>query len=356
VRHAYPVASFSVGGVLAALLAIGLGPARDHAQEGPGSIPTDPHLKVAFIGDSGNGEDFRRVLGLIKSERAHMVLHQGDFDYAENARAFFATIDSILGRDFPYFASVGNHDIESWRADCPDRDGCYAKFLKDRLARIGVTLADPDLDDQMYSVTYRGLKLVFVGESEGGAGDSIYAPFIQDQLATDDHIWKICSWHRNQRAMQVGEKDDQMGWRVYEVCKDFGAIIATAHEHSYHRTRTLTSMKHQIVDASCSDPNTICVAKGSPGKSFVFVSGLGGASIRDQERCFPATLPYGCKGEWAKIYTRNQGATFGALFIVFNISGDPTRAQGYFKNINGQIIDRFDITVGAGAAKQRHAS
>ena len=352
-QYTQGVSSLIAGGVLTALLAIALGPARGYAQGAPGPIPADPNLKVAFIGDSGNGSDFRRVLQLIKAEGAHMVLHQGDFDYADNARRFFATIDSILGDDFPYFAAVGNHDAGSWRQDCSRRDGCYAKFLKTRMARIGVTPDDPDLDDQMYSVTYRGLKLVFVGERGARAGDNIYARYIQDQLATDNHVWKICSWHKNQRAMQVGGKADEMGWRVYETCKDHGAIIATAHEHSYHRTRTLTSMQHQIVDASCSSPNNLCIAQGSPGKSFVFVSGLGGRDVKDQERCLPATFPYGCNGEWAKIYTRNQGAMSGALFIVFNINGDPSKAQGYFKNINGQVADTFDITVQASEAKRQ---
>jgi hypothetical protein len=341
-QHIGRVSGLIAGGVV---LAIGLGPTGARAQGAPGPIPTDPNLKVAFIGDTGNGSGFRRVLGLIKSEGAHLVLHQGDFDYADNARKYFATIDSILGPDFPFFAAVGNHDVETWPEGCSDRDGCYATFLKARMARIGVKPDDPNLNDQMYSVTYRGLKVVFVGEIVGGRSE-----FMRDQLATDAHVWKICSWHRNQQAMQVGGKRNEMGWSVYETCKDLGAIIATAHEHSYQRTRTLTSMKDQIVDASCSDPNTICVAKG---KSFVFVSGLGGHSVRDQERCLPATFPYGCKGEWANIYTSNQGATFGALFITFNVGGDPTKAQGYFKNITGHIVDRFEITVSAGAAAQR---
>ena len=344
---------FVVGRILATLLALALVPAHGHAQGALGPIPTDPNVKVAFIGDSGSGDGFRRVLELIKSERADLVLHQGDFDYAENARGFFQTIDSVLGRDFPYFASVGNHDTDNWRENCWDRDGCYARFLKARMARIGVTPDDPDLDDQMYSVTYRGLRLVFVGEGGVRAGDKRYAPYIQKQLATDAHLWKICSWHKNQRAMQVGDKDDETGWSVYETCKDLGAIIATAHEHSYQRTRTLTSIRDQVVDASCPDPNAICIARGNPGKSFVFVSGLGGQSVREQVRCLPATFPYGCKGEWAKIYTTNQRATFGALFVVFNVDGDPTRAQGYFKNIDGQIVDRFDITVDASGAKNR---
>jgi uncharacterized protein (TIGR03437 family) len=316
--------------------------------EAPNTIPTDPNLKVAFIGDSGNGTDFRSVLQLIANEGAHIVLHQGDFDYSLDADGFFATIDSILGPNFPYFASVGNHDIDSWPTGCSDSDGCYAQFLKDRMARIGVTPDDPNLNDQMYAVTFRGLKLVFVGQNGVSAGDNTYAPYIQGQLSADDHIWKICSWHKNQRAMQVGGKSDEMGWRVYETCKDLGAIIATAHEHSYHRTRTLTSMQNQTVDSSCSDPSDLCVGPGAPGKSFVFVSGLGGRSIRDQERCLPTTFPYGCNGEWAKIYTSDQGARYGALFITFHVGGTPTLAHGYFKNINGEVVDEFDIRADTG--------
>src|SRR5438093_6861271 len=143
VRQTYRAARPMVGAVLTALLA--LTPPHSHAQGASGPIPTDPHLKVAFIGDSGNGEDFRRVLGLIKSEGAQMVMHQGDFDYASDADGFFATIDSILGPDFPYFASVGNHDAGSWATTCTDPDGCYARFLKERMARIGVTPDDPNL-------------------------------------------------------------------------------------------------------------------------------------------------------------------------------------------------------------------
>src|SRR2546428_2113090 len=93
-----------VGRILATLLALALGPAPGHAQGAPRPIPTDPGLRVAFIGASGNGADFRRVLELIKSERAYLILQQGDFDYAQNARRIFVTIASILGPDFPHFA------------------------------------------------------------------------------------------------------------------------------------------------------------------------------------------------------------------------------------------------------------
>jgi hypothetical protein len=322
---------------------------------------TSPNLKVAFIGDSGYQANFASVLTLIKNEGAELVLHQGDFDYAHDAQSFFAKIDAILGPSFPYLASVGNHDVASWDTSCADPDGCYAQFLKERMARIGIVPDDPDLNDQMYSVTYRGLKIVFTGQ-ETSEGDRMYAPYIQSQLAADPHIWKICSWHKNQNAMQLGSKGDEVGWGAYETCKNNGAIIATGHEHSYSRTKTLTSMQNQTVDTTQhplangvpGNPDQLFV---EPGKSFVVVSGLGGYNMRNQDRCLPFSYPYGgelgCNYIWAKAYTSDQTRgveTFGALFIMFNYNGEPTKAHGYFKTSDGTIVDEFDITAAGASA------
>jgi Calcineurin-like phosphoesterase len=319
---------------------------RVSAAVDPGA--TVPNLKVAFIGDVGNGGNQRAVLNLIKSEGAQVVLHQGDFDYHSDPVGFWSSVDSILGANFPYFVSVGNHDVDKWPTTAKPS---YSRMLFDRMARIGVEPDDLELNQEMYSLVFKGLKVVFVGEQKG-AGDAVYAPYIRNQLKSDDHIWRICSWHRNMNAMQMGAKTDDMGWGVYEACREFGAIIATGHEHSYERTKTLISMSNQTVDPDSPDPDQLVVA---PGKTFAFVSGLGGESIRVQKRCFPATPPYGCKGEWAKIYTSDQHAQYGALFITFYVNGDPNKAHGYFKNINGQIVDEFDITNGSRAAKSKTA-
>lgn len=296
-----------------------------------------PGYTVAFLGDSGYGTEFEAVLTLIKAEEADLVLHMGDFDYSSDPTGFFAKIDAVLGADFPYLLAVGNHDRSAWNAGCGDADGCYADFLSQRMNVLGIVPDEPDLNDQKYAVTYQGLRMVFVGEN--GNIDE-FAQFINDQMADDSHIWRICGWHRNQKAMQVGGKSDQMGWDVYENCRNLGAIIATAHEHSYSRTRTLINMQQQIVDPDCASPNALCVAEG---KTFAFVSGLGGRSIRDQERCLPTSFPYGCNGEWASIYASQQGANYGVLFISFNVDGNPNKARGYFKTIDGDVIDSFEI-------------
>jgi predicted phosphodiesterase len=318
-------------------VAVGLGSYASSTLASESALQPPPNYKVAFIGDSGYGSDFEAVLNLIKSENADLVLHQGDLAYTSDAAGFFAKIDAALGTDFPYLASAGNHDVGSWPSDCGKSNGCYTTFIKERMATNSIVPDDPDLDDEKYAVTHQGLKIVFVGQN-GNLEE--FNQFIVDQLQADDHIWKICSWHRNQKAMQVGGKSDQMGWEVYSNCLNLGAIIATGHEHSYSRTRTLINAEQQLVDAECPLPDALCV---EPGKTFVFVSGLGGLSIRDQERCLPAIFPYGCNEEWAAVYTGTQAAKYGALFITFHVDGNPAKAQGYFKNVDGEVIDEFDV-------------
>lgn len=296
---------------------------------GAGGAPAE-EVKVAFIGDSGAGNAFRSVLDLALAENADAIVHNGDFDYDLDPDAFFAVVDDKVGPGFAYFASVGNHDADKWTE--------YASYVKSHMDAVNVTLDDPDMADQKFAFSWKGLHFVFVGEN---GENEAFAEFIDAQLsAGDPGDWRICGWHKNQRAMQIGGKGDEMGWGVYEACREHGAIVTTGHEHSYERTKTLVEMETQTVDETCDTVEKACV---SPGRTFAVVSGLGGVGIRDQERCLPAEPPYGCNGEWASIYASQQGATYGAFFIVFNVGGDPTKAHGYFKTVDGDIVDQVDI-------------
>ena len=290
-----------------------------------------PEVKVAFLADTGYLLGFNANLDLIKAEGADFVVHPGDFDYSQLPFLFFGAVDLKVGHQYPYFLAVGNHDISAW-------DG-YSKHMMNHLTPLGVVLDDPDLSDENYATEFMGIQLVVVGQSASKL--STFEPFLLDKLDEKDKRWKVCAWHKNQSAMQVGSKGDEMGWGPYEACRQKGALIATGHEHSYSRTKTLIDMTNQTVDPSCSDPKKVCVG---PGRTFAFVSGLGGKSIRKQSRCLPTTPPYGCKGEWASMYAEQQNANYGTLFITFNAGGNPNKAHAYFKDIGGQVIDEFDIT------------
>jgi predicted phosphodiesterase len=294
----------------------------------PGTIATAPGLRIAFLGDTGVGPKFRAVLELVKRYKADAVVHMGDALYVETAAQFWGAIDEILGHDFPYYLTQGNHDLPHWPA-LADHGFAHLK--------AGGTQTDaPSQLDPRLSLQFRGVSLVMLGQAPRRDDPQ----YIIDRFARDAHIWKVCAWHKNQNRLQVGGKADEMGWGVYESCRQMGALIANGHEHSYERTKTLVSMVEQRVDPGCRDPARVCV---SPGAVPVFVSGLGGRNIRDQERCLPATYPYGCNGEWAFIYTSNQAANYGALFLTFHVDGDPHQGRGAFVTIDGRQVDTFQL-------------
>lgn len=293
---------------------------------------TTPNLKVAFLGDLGLSGNAQAVLQLVQAEGADMVLHQGDFGYNETDSLtptnWDDQITSILGVNYPYFGSVGNHDVGQW-AD-------YQQLLQARLDRVAGATCTGDLGVQSIC-HYNGLFFILSGAGTMGTG---HGDYLRDQLALDDSVWSICSWHKNQNSMQVGSKSNAVGWSPYEECRLGGGIIATGHEHSYERTKTLSNTQFQTVDPLWADPDVLRVGGGS---TFVFVSGISGQSIRNQDRCLPTAYPYGCNQEWASIYASDQGARPGALFIEFHVDGDPDKARGYFKNIDGVTIDDFTI-------------
>jgi hypothetical protein len=198
-----------------------------------------------------------------------------------------------------------------------------------------------------YGLRFGGVQWAVIGERGNAA-------FIRTQFARHDDAWRICMWHKNMHDMQPGSKGDQMDWATYRACQEAGALIVTGHEHSYARTVTLTDLGNRAAGHGATGaPDRLEVG---PGRTFVFVSGLGGQSLR----------AYHCDKHdddtwWATVYTRNyylkagtqvakscheqvvKSYTYGALFITFNAGSDPNKAEAYFKTINGDTIDTFSI-------------
>lgn len=284
-----------------------------------------PGFKLAFIGDQGLGVQSQAVLQLIQDERTDAVVHSGDFDYNDDPAAWEQQIDAILGANFPYFACVGNHDIDRFYGA-----GGYQELLAARMNRLGIPwTGNLGVQSRFF---YAGIDFVLVAPDVDGSGHETY---IRDVFASSSSLWRVCSFHKNMHLMQPEGKSDETGWGVYEESRRAGAIIATGHAHAYSRTHLLSSMSQQTVRTSTSlleltadDPGTV----EDEGATFAFVSGLGGRGIRDQE----------VSGDWfASIYTGTQNAEYGALFAEFNLLGYPSVAHFYFKNIAGEIIDEF---------------
>jgi hypothetical protein len=274
-------------------------------------------FKVAFVGDQGWTSETVDVLRLIKKEKSDLLVIPGDFDYKDDPDSWDRMLTQEIG-ELPILAAVGNHDLKAW-------DG-YEDKLKARLARMPKAKCSGQIAVK-HDCLYEGVQFVISGVGTLGTG---HETFLDDSLRDSEAPFKVCVWHKNQRAMQVGAKKDETGWEAYEICRKRGAMIITAHEHSYSRTHLLSDFKNQTVASTSS------ILKVEAGKSFALVTGLGGKSIRDQE----ISGPY-----WASVYTSNQQAKSGALFCTFRVPGHPSRALCEFKNIAGEVIDSFAVEV-----------
>ena len=299
---------------------------------GQAATPPPPGLKIAFLGDQGLGLDSVAVLQLVEDEGADAVLHAGDFDYEDDPAAWEAQIDAVLGADFPYFAVIGNHDVAAF-----DGPSGYQARIEARMNRLGIAW-DGDLGVQS-SFTWQGVRFVMTAPGIYAIGDpgAVYEEYIRDEFAGNDSIWRISSWHKLMRAMQVGDKIDETGWGVYEASREAGAIIATAHEHSYSRTHLMARFEDPLV-SSTDEPLVLAADEAGTvpdeGRSFAFVSGLAGRTIRNQ--VLNADW-------WASVYTGSQDAREGALFGVFHVDGDPRLAHFYFKDVDGNVDDDFVV-------------
>lgn len=350
----------------------------------PGPIPVDalittpPNFKVAFFGDGWLGGDYADVLQMIRDEGADMVIHSGDIvnddraDYPQ--RWYDEYMIPIMDTDgtFPYFYAIGNHDDEDWLGT--DEHIGYRELQQNRFDDLGLTYTGSAEElGAKTSFSYNGLFVTltapgFHWEDPGSefTGED-HEEFLEEQLRESNHLWQICSWHKLMEEMQIGGKSDEVTWGMYETCREYGALIANGHEHSYARTHILSDMSEQIVD------NNVSPYELQPGQTMSWHAGTGGAGMREQKRCPPLGIIFGdpeddpaiydfdrdgplplhqpgsCNGEWAVIYTEYQNVEHGALFIEFNVAAegeeetDPRRARAYFKNIDGEVIDEFEI-------------
>jgi len=295
-------------------------------------LPTDANLKIAFVGDTADGTAWGSVLSLAQAEGAQAVVVEGDMTYDADPPGWWSRTEGVVGTSYPVFLARGNHDDTSWSG-----------FLTKAANHLGGATRSAGPHDAAYKTVFRGLAIGTIKLGDTGTT-------VNNLFASDNHLWRICNWHQNMAKMQVGGKGDEMGWAVYEACRQQGAIIMSGHEHTYHRTKTMTNTQTQTIDSSCASGSSLCVGGG---RTFVNVVGLGGTGIRNQVRCTPSstTAPYPSLNTsdascpiWAAIYTSDQGANYGAQFITFNVGGDPKKATGYFKTISGSTVDTFTVT------------
>jgi len=114
-----------------------------------------------------------------------------------------------------------------------------------------------------------------------------------------------------------------------DSCRRYGAVVMTAHEHSYERSVLMSNFASRTA-VSPKQINTLQLTKG---RSFVAVTGLGGLSIR------PWKNNLQLNSWWAKCASSDNGVGYGALLCTV----DTASAICQFKDVSGTIWDTFTI-------------
>ncbi len=278
-------------------------------------------FKIAFIGD-GYAQP---VYQLIKRQGASVVIHAGDFDYANSPSKFETRINTELGSSFPYFGVQGNHDVAQW----PGYSGVFGRHLPADATCTGSYGLDS-------ICTYKGITFTLSGWV---GDDNAHAQYITNNLPNSNSIWKFCSWHGNMAKMTRGTKGDSVTWSLYEACRKAGGFVINGHEHQYARTKSLISYPTQAINPTFPNGNQVAVypETTTPGSSFMGLSGLAGASRDGLNSARDGAY-------WASGY----GSNFGALFITFNVDGNPRKACGQFVDVSDKVIDEFTLQAGGG--------
>ena len=175
---------------------------------------------------------------------AHVLFHSGDFDYHDSPPSFFEQRDSIFNFSYPYLTTIGNHELTMWNQG-------YESGLADRMhaiktdtplrcwGQIGVNMAC------VYGGEVGGVVIVMSGVGTCGTG---HEAFIEETLTQYSRAsWKLCMWHKVQHLYQTSDNSDATGYGVYDICRRHGALVMTAHTHSYSRTVAMSDFATQEI-------------------------------------------------------------------------------------------------------------
>lgn len=313
-----------------------------NATSGAPIVPTSS-FTIAVLADQGLNSRAKDVLQLVRDQNASMVFHVGDFDYLQAPKCWSKQIFSRLANSTvpqllvtEYFGAYGNHEFDKglWPLHG------YSRRLRDQLHPVPAECCCTGRVGVRATCVWQNVVLLQIGAGITHCYTRSMSSWIREELARlSDYPWKFCLFHTPKKPMQLGWSGNrEIGWDVYQACREGGAILLNGHDHRYARTHLMSSFGP--VQSIASTSNHLRVGNGS---SFAVISGLAGYNIRTANPKLLAN-PW-----WAASLNRGDPfAGFGALFIQIaspNVSGDPRQASAFFRTTNGDTIDPFTIQV-----------
>ncbi len=296
----------------------------------PGVEEVQIGLKVAFMADQSLNSHAYDVISMLKNQGVDAVFHPGDLDYINDPIGWGDFINDTLGESFPYFVSYGNHEAQKWEGQEGYQGVIYNRLKRNNESCIGtVGLA--------MICSFRGLSVALLGPAStplngGFTGDDLIQ-FVEGAFTQFGTRWRFCLFHFNQNDYQLGNKPNDVGFGLFEACRNMGAIIVNGHSHSYSRTYLMSDFEnHTIVNTSSN--LTI-----NEGEVFLVVSAVAGQSPRV---CNPDRGGYQNFPWWGSALCADSDPPLkqGALILTFT---SLTTADAEFREFTNEVRDQFTI-------------
>ncbi|ORX84497.1 hypothetical protein BCR32DRAFT_291305 [Anaeromyces robustus] len=302
-----------------------------------------PQFRLAIIGDSGSESRAKKPMGLSTYDA---LLHLGDFDYSCKPDAYF---ENILpsSRSFEFMGILGNHEGAS---ECGD-DG-HAKFKSNvyhEMEKNKEAKCEFSSSRCMWVCIYKNMRILGLTAGVNGCDKrDVQLSFLKSHLEGATEDWKICAWHFYDKYFHTGKYPDDgnivsgSGESFYDYCRKQGAIIFSAHDHVYARTRVMSQFSDPTIDKFDSKPdeNIVQIREGA---TIDILNGAGGWEMyieQGKHKDFEWWQKKYAKGS----HNENEHK-YGGLFCNFNVGGNSKKAYCEFLRVGSdeKPFDTFTI-------------
>jgi len=237
-----------------------------------------PQFKLAIIGDSGSESRAKKVMDLTTYDA---LLHLGDFDYNCKPDAYF---DNILpsSRSYQFMGILGNHEGASeCGTDVHERfkSKVYHEMVSSKNNQVKCEFSSSRC---MWVCLYKNMRILGLTAGVNGCDKrDEQLSFLKKHLSGAKEDWKICSWHFYDKYFHTGKYPDDgnivsgSGESFYDYCRQQGAIIFSAHDHVYARTRVMSKFSDPTIDEFDGKTNE-SIVQIREGATVDILNGAGG--------------------------------------------------------------------------------